>query len=139
MRSGYTILEHPADVGIEAHGRTLGEALALAAEGLMSIILDPASVHCAETRTIRITASDREQLVVKWLSEILFLFDGEEFVSRRFAVDELTATSLCATLEGEHFDRQRHTTRIDVKAITYHQLTIADHRDEWTLRVFLDI
>ncbi len=139
MRSGYTILEHPADLGIEARGRTFAEALVHAAEGLMSIIVDPSSVRCTTTRKVHITSSDREQLVVKWLSEILFLYDGEKFVANKFIIDEVTGTSLRAAIEGEYFDQGVHSTRLDVKAITYHQLKVVDHGDGCSVRVYLDI
>ncbi len=45
MEAGYLILDHPADLGIEARGRTLAEAFEQAARGLISVIVDPDSVR----------------------------------------------------------------------------------------------
>lgn len=139
MRSGYTILEHPADVGIKAYGSTFAEALVQAAAGLMSIILDTATVLPRESRQIEITASDAGQLVVKWLSEILFLYDGKNFVAKEFVIYNITGTSLRAEVRGESFDSGRHHTRLDVKAITYHQLQVTTEGDASTISVYLDI
>jgi len=137
--SGFRLLEHPSDVGIEAFAPTLGEAFAAAGRGLMSIILDPAAVDPCEAREISLQASDVEQLLVRWLSEILYLYDGGGFASREFAVDRIGPAGLHALVRGERFDPQRHSTRMDVKAVTYHQLAVRSGAEGWVARVFLDI
>jgi SHS2 domain-containing protein len=139
MKPGYEILEHPADVGIEARGPSLADAFAQAAEGLMSVILDPAHVVVRESRRITLTASDTEQLLVRWLSEVLYLFDGCGFAASRFEVQLAAPASLNATVHGETFSPSRHTVRTDVKAVTYHLLHVQQGPDECIVRVYLDI
>ena len=139
MKAGYSILDHPADMGIEACAATIEEAFEQAAEALISIILDPSRIECEESREVTIDAIDIEHLLVKWLSEILYLYDGERFVVGRFHVDELNDTHLKARLLGEKFFPSKHSTKLDVKAITYHQLQIDRGHDGVRVRVFLDI
>jgi SHS2 domain-containing protein len=139
MNPGYDILEHPADVGIEARGASLAEAFAQAAEGLMSLILDPAHVVQRESRRIDLTASDTEQLLVRWLSEVLYLFDGCGFAASRFEVQLRAPASLTATVHGEVFSPSRHTVRTDVKAVTYHLLHVRQDPEGCVVRVYLDI
>ena len=135
----YTILGHPADMGVEASGRSLAEAFEQAAHGLMSIILDISSVEPLESRQIELTASDPEQLLVRWLSEILYLYDGGRFACREFTIYELSKNRLRANVQGEEFSEERHPTRTDVKAVTYHQLCVHEGDHGATVRVFLDI
>ena len=71
MQSGFTILEHPADLGIEARGATLKDAFEQSAVALMSIIFDLSTVECREERHVELTATDLDHLLVKWLAEIL--------------------------------------------------------------------
>ncbi|MBI5464804.1 MAG: archease [Ignavibacteriales bacterium] len=139
MNSGFRILEHPADVGIEATGKSMREVFELAAMGLMSLIVEPSGVQGVEQRTIHIHASDRENLLVRWLSEILFLFDGEHFLTTQAAVNDLSETALTAVLVGERLNPDKHRLHKDVKAATYHQLSIKQEADGWTARVFFDI
>jgi SHS2 domain-containing protein len=135
----FTILDHPSDLGIEARGTTLAEAYQNAACGLMSLILECARVEPREIRDVTITATDHEQLLVRWLSEILYLYDGQQFASREFHISELGATTLRATLRGEPFSPDKHHTRLDVKAVTYHQIQVREDQGGATVRVFLDI
>lgn len=139
MKTGYKILEHPADMGIEAYGKNLKEAFEQSAIALMSIILDTSNIETAETRLVEIYASDYEQLLVKWLAEILYLYDGNDFVAGKFEINTLTKEYLNATVGGEKFNNAKHPTKMDVKAITYHQILVQENEEGGLVRVFIDI
>ena len=139
MTRGYSIIDHPSDLGIEARGESLPEAFEEAAAGLMGLIVDPLSVGTTEARDITVTGDDIEHLLVKWLSEILFLYDGKHFVPKAFKIYELTPHVVRANILGEPFLEGYHTTRIDVKAVTYHQISVMETSRGVLLRVFLDI
>jgi SHS2 domain-containing protein len=139
MQPGFVILDHPADLGIEARGRTIAEAFEQAAIALMSIILDLTAVEPKEFRMIRLKALDQEQLLVRWLEELLYLYDGENFACSNFVVEELGPNHLNASVRGEPFSETQHPTRLDVKAITYHQLLVEQNPEGGRVRVFLDI
>jgi SHS2 domain-containing protein len=139
MEKKYSILEHPADLGIEAQGNTLAEAFEQAALGLLSVLMDSAAIDLVEERTIELHAADPEQLLVQWLGEILFLFDGNKFASGSFAVEEVDTQHLKAKVKGESLNESKHSTRTDVKAITYHQILVRENQAGSLVRVFLDI
>ena len=139
MKKGFTLLEHPADMGIEAHGSNLKEAFEQAAVGLIAIILDPYIIENIETKKVQIYASDFEQLLVKWLTEVLYFYDGKKFASGKFEIETLTPKSLTAIIKGENFNNTKHTTKMDVKAITYHQILVQEKGDGGLIRVYLDI
>ena len=136
---GFSLIDHPADLGVEARGDTLAEAFEQAATGLMSVILDLSSVETRVSREVFLEASDLEHLLIKWLAEVLYLYDGEKFVSREFSISQLQQNSLRATLLGETFVAEKHVTRLDVKAVTYHQLLVEETDTVSRIRVFLDI
>lgn len=138
MPHTFTILDHPSDLGIEATGMTIADAFASAAAGMMSVIVDPSTVNAVEQRSVQVSASDIGQLLVRWLSEILYLYDGGRFIGCRFDIRKLNATALDAVIHGEMLDLTRHHTRLDVKAVTYHQLLIEETAGA-RIRVYLDI
>jgi SHS2 domain-containing protein len=105
----------------------------------MSVILDPATLVPAEERAVALTAVDAEQLLVRWLGEVLYLYDAQRFACGEFSVRLRSATSLEAVIRGEIFDPARHAPRLDVKAVTYHQVTVDAGPAGATVRVFLDI
>jgi SHS2 domain-containing protein len=106
----------------------------------MSVILDPAAVEPAGARLVAVTGTDLEHLLVRWLGEVLFLYDGLRFAAAGFRVTLRGTTELSASVAGEPFDPARHPTRLDVKAVTYHQIAVREEASGgWTIRVFLDI
>ena len=115
------------------------EAFALAAEALMSIIADPATVAPVESRAIILPGMDEERLLVRWLGEVLWLYDGTGFVSSRFAVSRATPAGLAAQAYGEPVDPLRHSLRLDVKAVTYHGVSVKRAPGLCEVRAFLDI
>ena len=139
MRPSFRIIEHPSDLGIEARGNTLEEVFVVAARGLMSVILDTSALGAGETRDVLLSASDREQLLVRWLGEILYLYDGQNFAARDFSIQEMTDVSLRAVVRGETVSPGRHRMILDVKAVTYHQLAFREDEKGISVRVFLDI
>jgi SHS2 domain-containing protein len=139
MSRGFRYLDHPSDLGIEARGESLAQAFEEAAYGLMGVILDPRTVLPAEKLEITLEGRDSENLLFLWLSEILYLFDGKQFVSGRFTIHSLNAHSLRAAISGEPFSPRRHITRMDVKAITYHQLSVVESPAGGLVTVYLDI
>ena len=138
-RAGFNFLDHPADLGLEAYGQSLAETFEQAALGMISIIVDPSTVEAGDCREVTLQGSGYEHLLVRWLQEILYLYDGEHFVSRRFRINHLDPERLLAVVHGEAFDSTRHSTRMDIKAVTYHQLEVHEEQEIHRVRVFLDI
>ena len=76
---------------------------------------------------------------MKWLTEILYHYDGQGFAAGKFIISDLTLARLGATVAGEPFDERKHAPRLDVKAIKYHQLLVEKAASGARIRVFLDI
>ncbi len=138
METGFEVLDHTADVGIEAYGPDDAAAFANAARGMFSLMVDLETVRETEHRDIEVTAPDRESLLVAWLSELLYLFDAQNLLFRRFDISPLAETALRARAWGEPVDGSRHDIKIGVKAVTFHMLSIV-HGDGTTVRVLFDI
>ncbi len=135
----FEILEHTADVGILAYGKDLKQTFANAAKGMFSLITDSKKVRTSSTREVTLTAIDRENLLVEWLNELVYLFDTEGFLSKKFDILELDDNHIKAIVSGEKTDPTRHKIRIGIKATTYHMLEIKQTENGLTARVIFDI
>jgi SHS2 domain-containing protein len=135
----FEILEHPADIGFRARGRSLAELFVNCAHALVAIILDPCDVRPVERVAIQATGIDSESLLVNWLNEVLFFVDGRRVALGEFAITRLDQTAIDCIASGETRDPERHPARLVVKAVTYHQLRIDQKDDAWVADVYLDI
>jgi len=132
----YRLLEHTADAMVEVHGTTLGERYANAAYALFDQITDVTKVEPKGEVKIVLSAETREQLLVDFLQELLFIHDTEDLVFGRFSV-ETNGRTLEAHISGEEFDEKKHTKRSVVKGVTYHKLEFDDEKG--TLTVLFDV
>ncbi len=138
MKQEFEVLEHTADAGIIARGADMKEAFANAARGLFSLITELEDVREVLHREIEVTAPDRESLLVAWLNELIYLFDTENILFKRFDISRLDDTLLRATGYGEKVDSRRHQLKLGVKATTYHMLKINENNGV-TVQVLFDI
>jgi SHS2 domain-containing protein len=137
--SDYETIEHTADIGIRARGRSLGELFANAAAGMFSLICEPSQVRARETFPVRIEAEDMETLLVEWLNELLFLHESRGVVLGRFQVGRVDDHHLEGTALGEKLDPGRHILLEDIKAVTYHMLRIEQADGSWQATVIFDV
>ena len=138
MEKDFEIIDHTADVGIIAYGTNINQAFANAARALFSLITELDDVEEVVYRDIELTATDQESLLVKWLNELIYLFDVENNIFKRFEITQLNNTQLKARSYGEKVDNSRHKLKIGVKAATYHMLKV-DKGDGCKVQVLFDI
>ena len=137
----FEILEHTGEIGVLALGETRAEAFAQAARGMFSIMVSLDAIEEREVRQVEVEAGDVEGLLVAWLNELIYLFDVEELVFKRFHMEEVEDSRLRALCHGEKLDPERHRFAIAPKAATYHMLEVAEVAGGpgWQARVILDI
>lgn len=138
-RAPFELLEHTADVGVVAHGSTLAEAFAHAAEGMFSVMVNLNGVREEDKRSLAVESHDWPSLLVAWLSELIYFSDVDNLVFKRFEIRDVKPYSLQATAYGEKIDRQRHELGAGVKAVTRHMLEVSEDEDGYRVQVLLDI
>lgn len=135
----YTLIDHTADIGIDVFGVTLQELFSNAAFGLFDIITDLSKVEGKVEYKLKISGIDREQLLVNWLSELLYLHDVKNLLCKDFCIIDIQDTQLSASVRGEVFIEGKHTIKTEVKAVTYHCLSIIQEDHQWKARVIFDL
>ena len=135
----YELIDHTADVGVKAYGKSLSEAFQNAAKGMFDIITDKSEIENIGQYNIKLEADDLEQLLVDWLSELLYIHSAKNIVFGFFKVDlDEKKKSLSATVFGEKLDMSKHKIGSEVKAVTYHMLEVKKSKPIY-VQVLFDI
>ena len=111
-------------MGLAAYGKDLPEAFANAAYGMFSIIAELEGVKEVESRRVEINEDDTECLLFEWLNSLLYYFDVEMLLFKRFDIIEFGEGRLVAQCFGEKYDPSRHSLKTGVKSATYHLLEV---------------
>jgi SHS2 domain-containing protein len=139
-RPDYDEIEHTADVGFELTASDLEAAFEGAAAAMFDLICDLDTVGTIVRRTVRASAreGDVEALMVRWLSELLFVLAAEGLLLSSFEVRELRDGLITAAVAGEPADLGRHELKTDIKAATYHGIVVKQSGAGWRVRVIFD-
>jgi len=133
----FQLIEHTADTGLVAHGSSLAEAFANAAYGLFSIIAELNKVRGGESRPVAVSAEDVEGLLFNWLNHLIYIFEVEYLLFKRFDITEFTEHNLKATCWGETYNPSRHQLKLGVKSATYYMLKV--DREKNRVQVIFDV
>lgn len=144
MLPAFEVFEHTADIGLTAYGKTLPELFQNAAVGMFSFLVPLSEVGLALREAVRLErAPDPEELLARWLNDLLALAMVEHMIFRQFKVTELqdasTGWSLRAEALGELWDPHRHQFLREIKAATRHDLKIVQDSSGFHARIVFDV
>jgi SHS2 domain-containing protein len=139
MNEPFEIIEHTADIGFRAWGVTPAELFENAAQAMMSIAAETEAIQPLRETVVSVAGADYPDLLVNWLSEILYLFDSGRFAPKSFRIAEITPEKLRAVVRGEPRDEARHPWKLIIKAVTYHEIEAGERNGRWECKVYVDI
>lgn len=136
----FRLLDHTGDIALLVRAGSLEELFDVASRALFEVILDTRTVEPAERVGIEVRdAVDHEDLLVRFLSELLFLHDARGWVFRGAESIEFEPGGVRARAVGEPIDPRRHAVQRQVKAVTYHHLLVSQDAEGWSARIVLDL
>lgn len=135
----YRLLDHTADLAVEV---TAPNPETLYADtGLVLFNLISESKHFKQKKELHldVKGQDREDLMVNWLRELLYLWTGKEMLVVAVQVINLSETRLFARVMVDLFSPDRHVILNEIKAVTYHRISVEKGRKGWAAVVVFDI
>jgi SHS2 domain-containing protein len=135
----YEVFAHTADAGIRLSASDLKSLFEEGGRGLFSLIVaDLNEIRpCAEFE-FSLPGTQADYLLFDWLDELLFAFEHRHLLFCEFSVT-IDPDGLRATARGEPVDLARHHLVHEIKAITYHGLSVVETPAGWTAEVIVDI
>ena len=146
MKDFFTIESHTADLQINIYASTLPELFEHSVIAMFQSI-KPEAPGCKivdelliceklpNTQVVDVTAHNVELLLVDFLSQALYLSDvyNEAYLSAE--VHKFSDTQVQATLKGVSVNR----FGTEIKAVTYHNLSIVQRDGKWQATIVFDI
>lgn len=139
---GYKFIDHTADIAVEIRAHSLPELFQFASEALLESLTNPRNVHTVEKRTINFTAESNEEALVTFLSELNYLLTVKKWIFCNIdnicMETEDSKIKFSAIVRGEDLSSE-HELKVEIKAITYHQMNIQFENEYFTTRIIFDI
>jgi len=135
----YKIIDHTADICVRVFGNSLEDIFIRSAKAMMEIIANTKKVKPSKGISISIRGENYEELLVKWLQEILYLHEAKKMVFKDFEIKIENETRAVGKAYGERIDVERHEFYSSIKAVTYHNLKIVSSKDKYRVDIVFDI
>ncbi len=134
----YEYFEHQADIGIRGKGQTLAEAFEQAALAMFEIMVETKELQSSKPQLVEVEGNDLNDLLIAWLSELLYLKDVEGKMFSRFEIKSIEKNRLVAKVYGEPIASSQKL-KLEVKAATWTQLAIEKNNEIWIAQCLVDV
>jgi len=142
----YKLFDHTADIGVEISGRTKKELFANAAIAMFDVLIENKESERkldAKTQkrqnTVIAEGEDLEDLLINFLREVLYLFNGNGWVLNQCEIISFGNNRLKAQLIGEPFNKKKYSMKTEIKAVTYSGLSVEKQKSGWKARIIFDV
>ncbi|MCX8176422.1 MAG: archease [Candidatus Bathyarchaeota archaeon] len=139
----FKIIEHVSDVYVAAYGKTMEEAFENAALAMFQSMTDTDLVEPKIKVEVCVEEEDEKALLYSWLESLLIKFGAEGMLFSKFKIYEIKRFTggfkLKGEAWGEQFNPEKHPSKVEVKAVTYHSMEIEKENDLIVVKVLFDI
>lgn len=138
----YKFIEHTADVAFRAWGQNLEEAFKSGSLAMTDVITNRKKIEKKIVKELEAKGEDKEELLVDWLGQLLYIFDVEKLIFADFDLkiqERGKRWFLKGKGYGEKFEPSKHPSGTNVKGISYSWMKIWKEKRRTYIRVVLDV
>mgnify|MGYP003575998088 FL=1 len=136
----YRITKHQSELAVKVVGASQADLFANSAYTLFDVMVaDLDKVDCKEHIPLEVEGTDRDDLMVNWMRELLYLYQGSGYLLKEFQIREVKDTIVKAEVAGEKIDPDRHEIKQEIGAIAFHKSRMDKTGNQWTAQVIFEV
>ena len=135
----YRVVKSSSELAVKVSGKSQAEVLANSAFALFDLMTDIDKVQVEESLPVEVEGIDGDDLMVNWMRELLYLYQGSGYLLKEFEIRETGPSHVRAEGKGEKFDPDRHEIHRDIRAVVYRQCRMGKTGDRWTAQVTFEL
>ncbi len=139
----FRFIDHTADIAVQLSGKDMNDLFQAAHAAWKKIVIDDCLVETSEDIRITLHADSPEELLVSFLEELNYYLTVRRWICGRLDDFDVMETArkwhVQGRLTGEPMREGKHEIQVEIKAVTFHQLSIGRKGDELTTLLVFDI
>ena len=143
MSGNYQYIDHPADIAVEVSAENYEDLFIISAQAWKDSVVDELSPNNLEEKILEFNENSIEELLVHFLSELNYLLLGSKWITtgvKQIKINKLNNEwNLRAIILGIPFNEQQLNIKIEIKAITFHQMDVKFIDGKFITRIVFDI
>ncbi|MBI2532549.1 MAG: archease [Deltaproteobacteria bacterium] len=135
----YRVTTRQSELAVKVMGGSQADLFANSAFALFDVLLDVEKIEIKERLPLEVEGADRDDLLVNWMRELLYLYQGSGYLLKEFVIREVKDTSVKAEVCGEKIDPDRHEIKQEIAAVAYHQSRMTKTGNQWTAQLIFEV
>ena len=135
----YRVTTRQSEFAVKVTGGSQADLFANSAFALFDVMSDVAKIEIKERLPLEVEGTDRDDLLVNWMRELLYLYQGSGYLLKEFVIREVKDTSVKAEVCGEKIDPDRHEIKQEIAAVAYHQSRMTKTGNQWTAQLIFEV
>jgi len=136
----YRITKHQSELAVKVVGDSQADLFANSAYTLFDVMVaDLDKVDCKEHIPLEVEGTDRDDLMVNWMRELLYLYQGSGYLLREFLIREVKDTVVKAEVAGEKIDPDRHEIKQEIATVAFHKSRMDKTGNQWTAHLIFEV
>ena len=135
----YRLTTRQSELAVRVSGNSQADLFANSAFALFDVMTDIDKVDIKDRIPLEVEGVERDDLMVNWMRELLYLYQGSGYLLKEFYIREAKDTLVKAEVCGEKIDPDRHEIRKEILGVAYHQSRMQKTGDQWTAQLIFEI
>ena len=135
----YRVTTRQSELAVKVTGGSQADLFANSAFALFDVISDVEKIETKERLPLEVEGADRDDLLVNWMRELLYLYQGSGYLLKEFVIREVKDTSVKAEVRGEKIDPDRHEIKQEIAAVAYNQSRMTKTGNQWTAQLIFEV
>lgn len=139
----YRFIDHTADIAVEVEAASMEDLFALACHAWRDAALESCDTCSTDSRFITLSANNYEELLITLLNELNYLLYSGRWSFNSVGSIELNkfadGVTVNAEVLGEDYNSETERIKVEIKAVTYHDIRIEEHEGRFGTRIVFDI
>jgi SHS2 domain-containing protein len=135
----YRVTTRQSELAVRVTGNSQAELFANSAFALFDVMTDVENIQTKDRMPLEVEGADRDDLLVNWMRELLYLYQGSGYMLKEFIIREAKDTFVKAEVCGEKIDPDRHEIKKEISAVAYNQSRMQKTGNQWTAQLIFEV
>lgn len=137
--SKYRLTRRQSELAVRITGGSQADLFANSAFALFDVMADVSKIEIKERMNLEVEGTDRDDLMVNWMRELLYLYQGSGYLLGEFNIREVSDTLVKAEVCGEKIDPDRHEIKQEIGSVAFHKSRMEKTGNQWTAQVIFEL
>ncbi len=135
----YRLTTRQSELAVRIVGNSQADLFANSAYALFDVMTEIEKIEIKDRLPLEVEGMDRDDLLVNWMRELLYLYQGSGYLLKEFQIREVKDTIVKAEVCGEKIDPDRHEIKQEISTVAYHQSRMAKTGNQWTAQLIFEV